>query len=92
MLKKIRRTNLSRRKYADIEPELVKLYQDGVRLKDISEKYSINSGTLIGILRRLGVFEKKRNDWSHEEITIIRDRYPTASKDEMLELLPNRKW
>lgn len=52
----------------------------------------MNPGTLIGVLKKLGVFEKKRNDWTDEECEIIRNHYPTASKQEMIELLPNRKW
>lgn len=54
--------------------------------------FEMNSGTLIGVLKRLNVYKKKRKDWTSHEEEIIREYYPGSSKDEILSLLPGRKW
>lgn len=91
-VKKERGYMIKRRNYDSVLPDMCKMYEQEISLKEISGKYEVNSGTLIGLLKRAGVFKKKRKSWSEAEQNIIRLHYPTKNRTEMEELLPNHEW
>lgn len=79
-------------KYDPFLTDIREMYEHNISIKEISEKYNMNSGTLIGLLKRIGVFRKKRNDWTEDELNILQTCYATSSREELLGLLPSRKW
>lgn len=79
-VKKERGYMIKKRNYDSVLPDMCEMYELGISLKEISEKYEVNSGTLIGLLKKVGIFKKKRNDWSKEDDDVIRLYYPTESK------------
>lgn len=65
-------------------------YENGMKLYEISGKYNRNSCSIIGLLKRLGVFKSSNNRWAYEEETLLKSVYPTATKKDILKYFPNR--
>lgn len=69
---------------------MIEDYQAGMCLKDLSLKYHRDVSTIIGRLKRRGVFQGKKKYWTSEEIETLKENYSCMSIDDICSLLPSR--
>lgn len=70
--------------------KVVRDYQNGTRLIDLSKKYNILTPRLIRLLRKEGCFKPSTNRWSQSEIEYLKQNYSCAIWEDIEKNLPNR--
>lgn len=89
----------------DKRRSFVRLVTDSITLEEIAEgwlRLTIVWSPLMGFIspstsstRAVDILylqRPARNDWTNEEIAVLRANYPTASPDEVVRALPTRSW
>lgn len=71
--------------------DIIDDYLSGISVKNISVKYNRDIHTILDLLKKEQIFVPMYECWTNEEILILKEYYPTATWDEILKLLPNRK-
>lgn len=74
--------------WKDYKTEAIADYQNGMSVAEIAKKYNNNIPNVIAGLQRAGVYRYVNTRWTADEITILKEKYPVASWDELLQLLP----
>jgi Recombinase len=80
----------------DRKRRLIHIVTDAITLEEIADgwlRLTIYWSELVGgMIEHCYIWRTNGSEWTQEELDILREHYPTASKDDVLRYLPKRSW
>jgi len=67
---------------------IIQDYKDNMQMKQITEKYNRNWDSIVSKLKKCNIYEHKYNQWTDDEIKILKEIYSNESWEYILEKIP----